>query len=90
MGNTSAYAEFEEGYDASKDKVFAQEMQAILKLWKNAELGSKSSRCTGSGSYFAGLYHRKLLHLHQGNLAGLGLMYVEDERFSANIDRAGG
>ena len=31
-GQTAAYAEFEEGYDASKDCVFAQEMQAILKL----------------------------------------------------------
>ena len=31
-GQTAAYAEFEEGYDASKDRVFAQEMQAILKL----------------------------------------------------------
>ncbi|HFU4116735.1 TPA: MerR family transcriptional regulator [Streptococcus suis] len=29
-GQTAAYAEFEEGYEASKDRVFAQEMQAIF------------------------------------------------------------
>lgn len=34
-GQTAAYAEFEEGYDASKNRVFAQEMQAIFKLLEN-------------------------------------------------------
>lgn len=32
-GNTSAFAEFEEKYDASKDRVFAQEMQAIFEVF---------------------------------------------------------
>lgn len=70
-GQTAAYAEFEEDYDASKDQSFAREMQSIFEAFgKMQSLGSKPSRCTGSGSYFAGLYHRELLHLHQGNLAG--------------------
>ncbi|MFI3086861.1 hypothetical protein [Streptococcus sp. 2022WUSS037] len=32
-GNTSAFAEFEEKYDAGKDWVFAQEMQAIFEAF---------------------------------------------------------
>ncbi len=37
-GQTAAYAEFEVRYDASKDRVFAREMQAILKFWKMQSL----------------------------------------------------
>ncbi|MDG3136968.1 MerR family transcriptional regulator [Streptococcus suis] len=40
-GNTSAFAEFEEKYDASKDRVFAQEMQAIFEVFgKMQSLGA--------------------------------------------------
>ncbi|WP_105155929.1 TipAS antibiotic-recognition domain-containing protein, partial [Streptococcus suis] len=40
-GQTAAYAEFEEGYDASKDRVFAQEMQAIFEVFgKMQSLGA--------------------------------------------------
>ncbi len=31
-GQTAAYAEFEVRYDASKDRVFAREMQAIFEV----------------------------------------------------------
>ncbi|WP_174852537.1 MerR family transcriptional regulator [Streptococcus suis] len=90
-GNTSAYAEFEEGYDASKDKVFAREIQAIFEAFGKiqsleADHPNVQAQVVNLQAYITENFYTCTKEI----LQGLGLMYVEDERFSANIDRAGG
>ena len=90
-GNTSAYAEFEEGYDASKDKVFAQEMEAIFEAFGKMQSLEVShpdvqAQVANLQSYITENFYTCTKEI----LQGLGLMYVEDERFTVNIDRAGG
>ena len=90
-GNTSAFAEFEEKYDASKDRVFAQEMQAIFEFF--GEMQSLESDHPDVQAQVANLQAYITENFYTCTkeiLQNLGLMYVEDERFTANIDRAGG
>ncbi|HEL2007473.1 TPA: TipAS antibiotic-recognition domain-containing protein [Streptococcus suis] len=90
-GNTSAYAEFEEGYDASKDKVFAQEMEAIFEAFgKMQSLEAAHPDVQAQVATLQAYITENFYTCTKEILQGLGLMYVEDERFSANIDRAGG
>ncbi|BCP58976.1 MerR family transcriptional regulator [Streptococcus parasuis] len=90
-GNTSAFAEFEEKYDASKDRVFAQEMQAIFEAFgkmQNIEVSHPDvqAQVANLRAYITEHFYTCTKEI----LQNLGFMYVEDERFSANIDRAGG
>lgn len=90
-GNTSAYAEFEGRYDTSKDRVFAQEMQAIFEAFgkmQSLEAGHPDvqAQVANLQAYITENFYTCTKEI----LQNLGLMYVEDERFSANIDRAGG
>ncbi|MDW8649091.1 TipAS antibiotic-recognition domain-containing protein [Streptococcus suis] len=90
-GQTAAYVEFEEGYNASKDRVFAQEMQAIFEAFgkmQSLEVGHPDvqAQVANLQAYITENFYTCTKEI----LRNLGLMYVEDERFSANIDRAGG
>ena len=90
-GNTSAFAEFEEKYDASKDRVFAQEMQAIFEAFGKYRFLEVShpevqAQVANLRAYITEHFYTCTKEI----LQNLGFMYVEDERFSANIDRAGG
>ncbi|HEM6072708.1 TPA: TipAS antibiotic-recognition domain-containing protein [Streptococcus suis] len=90
-GQTTAYAEFEEGYDTSKDRMFAQEMQAIFEAFgkmQSLEVGHPDVQVQVANlqAYITENFYTCTKEI----LQNLGLMYVEDERFSANIDRAGG
>ncbi|HEM3707083.1 TPA: MerR family transcriptional regulator [Streptococcus suis] len=90
-GQTAAYAEFEEGYDASMDRVFAQEMQAIFEAFRkmqNIEVSHPDvqAQVANLRAYITEHFYTCTKEI----LQNLGFMYVEDERFSANIDRAGG
>ncbi|MFH6650329.1 MerR family transcriptional regulator [Streptococcus suis] len=90
-GYTSAFAEFEEKYDASKDRVFAQEMQAIFEVFgKMQSLGAVHSDVQAQVANLQAYITENFYTCTKEILQNLGLMYVEDERFSANIDRAGG
>ncbi|HEM3683518.1 TPA: MerR family transcriptional regulator [Streptococcus suis] len=90
-GQTAVYAEFEERYDASKDRVFAQEMQAIFEVFgkmQSLEVGHPDvqAQVANLQAYITENFYTCTKEI----LQNLGLMYVEDERFTANIDRAGG
>ncbi|CYU65265.1 TipAS antibiotic-recognition domain-containing protein [Streptococcus suis] len=86
-GNTSAYAEFEEGYDASKDKVFAQEMEAIFEAFgKMQSLEAAHPDVQAQVATLQAYITENFYTCTKEILQGLCLMYVEDERFSANID----
>ncbi|HEL2309780.1 MerR family transcriptional regulator [Streptococcus suis] len=90
-GNTSAFAEFEERYDASKDRVFAQEMQAIFEVFgKMQSLGAVHPDVQAQVANLQAYITENFYTCTKEILQNLGLMYVEEERFSANIDRAGG
>ena len=90
-GNTSAFAEFEEKYDASKDRVFAQEMQAIFEFFgKMQSLESDHPDVQAQVANLQAYITENFYTCTKEILQNLGFMYVEDERFSANIDRAGG
>ncbi|HEM3472740.1 TPA: MerR family transcriptional regulator [Streptococcus suis] len=90
-GNTSAFAEFEERYDASKDRVFAQEMQAIFEVFgKMQSLGAVHPDVQAQVANLQTYITENFYTCTKEILQNLGLIYVEDERFSANIDRAGG
>lgn len=90
-GQTAAYAEFEEGYEASKDRVFAQEMQAIFEdFGKMQSLEASHPDVQAQVATLQAYITENFYTCTKEILQGLGLMYVEDERFSANIDRAGG
>lgn len=90
-GKSSAYAEFEEGYDASKDREFAQEMQAIFEAFgKMLSLEASHPDVQAQVANLQAYITENFYTCTKEILQGLGLMYVEDERFSANIDRAGG
>ncbi|HFU4450567.1 TPA: MerR family transcriptional regulator [Streptococcus suis] len=90
-GNTSAFAEFEEKYDASKDRVFAQEMQAIFEVFgKMQSLEVSHPDVQAQVANLQAYITENFYTCTKEILQNLGLMYVEDERFSANIDRAGG
>lgn len=90
-GQTAAYAEFEEVYDASKDRVFAQEMQAIFEAFGKYRFLEVShpevqAQVANLRAYITEHFYTCTKEI----LQNLGFIYVEDERFSANIDRAGG
>ncbi|HFI0501446.1 TPA: TipAS antibiotic-recognition domain-containing protein [Streptococcus suis] len=90
-GSTSAFVEFEEKYDASKDRVFAQEMQAIFEVF--GKMQSLEVSHPDVQAQVANLQAYITEHFYTCTkeiLQNLGFMYVEDERFSVNIDRAGG
>ncbi|HFU4501485.1 TPA: MerR family transcriptional regulator [Streptococcus suis] len=90
-GQTEAYAEFEERYDASKDRVFAQEMQAIFEVFgKMQSLGAVHSDVQAQVANLQAYITENFYTCTKEILRNLGLMYVEDERFTTNIDRAGG
>ncbi|HFU4206046.1 TPA: MerR family transcriptional regulator [Streptococcus suis] len=90
-GQTAAYAEFEEGYDASKDRVFAREMQSIFEAFgKMQSLEASHPDVQAQVATLQAYITENFYTCTKEILQGLGLMYVEDERFSANIDRAGG
>ncbi|MFI3117991.1 MerR family transcriptional regulator [Streptococcus suis] len=90
-GDTSAFAEFEEKYDASKDRVFAQEMQAIFEAFgKMQSLGAVHPDVQAQVANLQAYITENFYTCTKEILQNLGLIYVEDERFSANIDRAGG
>ncbi|HFI0100624.1 TPA: MerR family transcriptional regulator [Streptococcus suis] len=90
-GQTSAYSEFEEGYNASKDRVFAQEMQAIFEVFgKMQSLEADHPDVQAQVANLQAYITENFYTCTKEILRNLGLMYVEDERFSANIDRAGG
>ncbi|WP_449458797.1 MerR family transcriptional regulator [Streptococcus suis] len=90
-GQTAAYAEFEERYDASKDRVFAQEMQSIFEafgkmLRLEVSHPDVQAQVANLQAYIAENFYTCTKEI----LQNIGLMYVEDERFTANIDRVGG
>ncbi|HEL1587013.1 TPA: MerR family transcriptional regulator [Streptococcus suis] len=90
-GQTAAYAEFEERYDAIKDQVFAQEMQAIFEAFgKMQSLEADHPDVQAQVANLQAYITENFYTCTKEILQNLGLMYVEDERFSANIDRAGG
>lgn len=90
-GQSPAYAEFEEGYDASKDKVFAQEMEAIFEAFgKMQSLEASHPDVQAQVATLQAYITENFYTCTKEILQGLGLMYVEDERFSANINHAGG
>ncbi|HEM4386098.1 TPA: MerR family transcriptional regulator [Streptococcus suis] len=90
-GNTSAFAEFEERYDASKDRVFAQEMQAIFEVFgKMQSLEVDHPDVQAQVANLQAYITENFYTCTKEILQNLGLMYVEDERFTTNIDRAGG
>ncbi|HFU4459513.1 TPA: MerR family transcriptional regulator [Streptococcus suis] len=90
-GQTAAYAEFEERNDASKDRVFAREMQAIFEAFgKMQSLEVSHPDVQAQVANLQAYITENFYTCTKEILRNLGLMYVEDERFSANIDRAGG
>ncbi|MGQ7564073.1 TipAS antibiotic-recognition domain-containing protein [Streptococcus suis] len=90
-GQSPAYAEFEERYDASKDRVFAREMQSIFEAFgKMQSLEASHPDVQAQVATLQAYITENFYTCTKEILQGLGLMYVEDERFSANIDRAGG
>ncbi|CYV12821.1 MerR family transcriptional regulator [Streptococcus suis] len=90
-GNTAAYVEFEERYDASKDRVFAKEMQAIFEVFgKMQSLEADHPDVQVQVANLQAYITENFYTCTKEILQNLGLMYVEDERFSANIDQAGG
>ncbi|WP_421409999.1 MerR family transcriptional regulator [Streptococcus suis] len=90
-GNTAAYVEFEERYDASKDRVFAQEMQAIFEVFgKMQSLEADHPDVQAQVANLQVYITENFYTCTKEILQNLGLMYVEDERFSDNIDQSGG
>ncbi|WP_105118573.1 MerR family transcriptional regulator [Streptococcus suis] len=90
-GQTAVYAEFEERYDASKDRVFAQEMQAIFEAFgKMQSLEVSHPDVQAQVANLQAYITKNFYTCTKEILQNLGPMYVEDERFTANIDRAGG
>ncbi|HEL2496188.1 TPA: MerR family transcriptional regulator [Streptococcus suis] len=90
-GQSPAYAEFEERYDASKDRVFAQEMQAIFEdFGKMQSLEASHPDVQAQVVNLQAYITENFYTCTKEILQNLGLMYVEDERFTTNIDRAGG
>ncbi|HFR3771256.1 TPA: MerR family transcriptional regulator [Streptococcus suis] len=90
-GQSPAYAEFEERYDASKDRVFAREMQSIFEAFgKMQSLETSHPDVQAQVATLQAYITENFYTCTKEILQNLGLMYVEDERFTANIDRAGG
>ncbi len=90
-GQSPAYAEFEERYDASKDRVFAREMQAIFEAFgKMQSLEASHPDVQVQVATLQAYITENFYPCTKEILQNLGLMYVEDERFTVNIDRAGG
>ena len=94
-GNTEAYSQYEEktgNFSESKQNAMAEEMDGIMSEFasclKNGEKpSSDAARC---------LVKKLQAHITKNYynctdeiLAGLGQMYVADERFRTNIDRHG-
>lgn len=90
-GQTAAYAEFEEGYDASKDRVFAREMQSIFEAFgKMQSLEASHPDVQAQVATLQAYITENFYTCTKEILQGLSIMYVDDERFTVNIDRAGG
>ncbi|MDW8760215.1 TipAS antibiotic-recognition domain-containing protein [Streptococcus suis] len=88
---SSSFEEFEERYDASKDRVFAQEMQAIFEVFgKMQSLEVSHPDVQAQVANLQAYITENFYTCTKEILQNLGLMYVEDERFTTNIDRAGG
>ncbi|WP_105123409.1 MerR family transcriptional regulator [Streptococcus suis] len=90
-GQTAAYAEFEERYDASKDRVFAREMQSIFEAFgKMQSLEASHPDVQAQVATLQAYITENFYTCTKEILQGLSIMYVDDERFTVNIDRAGG
>lgn len=90
-GQTQAYAEFEERYEPGKEQVFAQEMAAIFAdFGKWQSLGADHPDVQAQVGKLQAYITDNFYTCTNEILAGLGVMYVEDERFTKSIDRAGG
>ena len=89
-GNTEAYKEYEKK-SSGKD---AQKVDALMAIF--AEMGTVrhlDPASTEVQALVSKLQNHITAHFYNCTkpiLAGLGQMYVADERFKANIDRAGG
>ncbi|HFU3800458.1 TPA: MerR family transcriptional regulator [Streptococcus suis] len=77
--------------NTSKDRVFAQEMQAIFEVFgKMQSLGAVHPDVQAQVANLQAYITENFYTCTKEILQNLGLMYVEDERFTTNIDRAGG
>ncbi|MEF9958533.1 MAG: MerR family transcriptional regulator [Niameybacter sp.] len=92
-GNTQAYVESQERtshYDQTKWKCLQGEGDALLKAFSENRTGDPEGESTQAlvkkwQDYITEHFYNCTLEI----LAGLGLMYVGDERFAKNIDRNG-
>ena len=92
-GNTEAYTQYEEKagkFSKSKQNAMAEEMDGIMSEFasclKNGETpSSDAARCLVKKlqAYITKNYYNCTDEI----LAGLGQMYVSDDRFKSNIDR---
>ncbi|MDG3132716.1 MerR family transcriptional regulator [Streptococcus suis] len=90
-GKTSTYDEFEQGYDVSKDEVFARELGEIFKaLGEMKRLRASHPDVQTQVATLQAYITDHFYTCTKEILQGLGLMYVEDKRFMTNIDRVGG
>ncbi|BDD41993.1 MerR family transcriptional regulator [Streptococcus ruminantium] len=90
-GKTSAYTEFDQRYDTSKDEIFVREMQVIFEAFgKMQGLECSHPDVQDQVAILQTYITDNFYTCTKKILQGLGLMYVEDERFATNIDQVGG
>lgn len=92
-GSTAAFQESQEkteNYDSKKWNMLNEESGAILKAFgENRQLSPDSQQASQLVKQWQAYITANFYNCTKEILAGLGLMYIEDERFKQNIDQYG-
>ena len=88
-GNTDAYKEFEQKYSASPDKT-NEMMQIFAEIGKIKYLSPNSQEAQDLIKKLQNYITDNFYTCTDKILKGLGKLYISDERFKNNIDKAGG
>lgn len=90
-GSTQAYAEFEEKKDKVKYQAVSQEMAAsFAQFGALKDLGADHEKVQAQVKILQDYITEHFYTCTNDILAGLGQMYMSDQRFSENIDQMAG
>ena len=89
-GNTAAWQEFEKKDAGAFDAAGVQMMEIFAELGKLKQLSPESAAVQNQVAALQSHITANFYTCTKEILAGLGQMYVSDDRFRENIDRAGG
>lgn len=88
-GHTDAYKEFEQKHSESEEKA-DEMMQIFSEIGKIKHLSPKSKEAQNMIKNLQNFITENYYNCTDEILKGLGQMYISDERFKNNIDKAGG